>query len=128
MGRKIRQLKDIRIHSEGTNTLFYGIFIIIAIAVILWRLLDTKWPFWLFVIVASALYLAVLNFFRCPRRRFPGDEAEGIVVAPADGKIVVLEEVEEKVYFHDKRLMIRQLPQGMAAQSQRGKRTCRCAH
>ena len=106
MGRKIRQLKDIRIHSEGTTTLFYGLFIIVAVAVALWRLIDTKWPFWIFVIIAGVLYAAVLNFFRCPRRRFPGMESEGIVVAPADGKVVVLEEVDEKQYFHDRRLMI----------------------
>lgn len=106
MGKKIRQLKDIRIHSEGTTTLFYGLFMIVAIAVVLWRIVDTKWPFWIFVVIAGALYVAVLNFFRCPRRRFPGQEEEGIVVAPADGKIVVLQEVDEKEYFHDRRLMI----------------------
>ena len=34
------------------------------------------------------------------------DETEKVVVAPADGKIVVIEEVDENEYFHDRRLMI----------------------
>ena len=49
----------------------------------------------------------MLNFYRCPVRRFSeADETEKIVVAPADGKIVVIEEVDEHEYFHDRRLMI----------------------
>ena len=47
----------------------------------------------------------MVNFFRCPIRVFSGD-TEQVVVAPADGKIVVIEEVEENEYFKDRRLMI----------------------
>lgn len=47
----------------------------------------------------------MVNFFRCPIRLFKG-ETEKIVVAPADGKVVVIEEVDEYEYFHDRRLMI----------------------
>ena len=47
----------------------------------------------------------VVNFFRCPIRLYEG-ETERAVVAPADGKIVVIEEVEENEYFHDRRLMV----------------------
>ena len=46
-----------------------------------------------------------LNFYRCPIRYYNGD-TEKMVVAPADGRIVVIEETEENEYFHDKRLMI----------------------
>ena len=106
MGKRIRKLKKQRLHSEGNDTLFYGMLVIIAIAVILWRAFDTKIPFWCFVGVFGIIYGIVLNFFRCPIRYFPGEETENIVVAPADGKVVVIEEVEENEYFHDKRLMI----------------------
>ena len=106
MGNRIRKLKKQRLHSEGNDTLFYGLLVIIAIAVILWRSLDTKIPFWCFATVAAIVYGIVLNFFRCPIRFFPGEDTERIVVAPADGKVVVIEEVEENEYFHDKRLMI----------------------
>lgn len=46
------------------------------------------------------------EFFRCPIRLFGQEDTEKIVVAPADGRIVVIEEVDENEYFHDRRLMI----------------------
>lgn len=78
---------------------------IASIAAVLWLSFDNKIPFWCFVSVFGIVYCIVLNFFRCPIRYFEGD-TEKVVVAPADGKIVVIEEVEETEYFHDKRLMI----------------------
>ncbi len=110
MGRRIRKLKRQRIHSEGNDTLIYSLFIIVAIAVLLWRLLDTKIPFWCFVGVFTIIYGIVLNFFRCPIRFLDFDtdvhDPEKVVVAPADGRIVVVEEVQEGEYFHERRLMI----------------------
>jgi len=105
MGEKIKKLKKIRIHREGTDTLIYGLIGIATIALLLWRL-DVKWPFWVFVVLFGSVYAIVLNFFRCPIRYFSQEDTEGIVVAPADGRIVVVEEVEEHEYFHDRRLMI----------------------
>ena len=105
MGKKIKKLKNVRIHREGTDTLLYGIIFIAAVASALWLSIDNKIPFWVFVGVFGIVYAIVLNFFRCPKRFFDG-ETENIVVAPADGKIVVVEEVDENEYFHDKRMMV----------------------
>lgn len=105
MGKRIRKLKNVRLHNEGTDTLVYGLVAIASIAAVLWLSFDNKIPFWCFVSVFGIVYCIVLNFFRCPIRYFEGD-TENVVVAPADGKIVVIEEVEETEYFHDKRLMI----------------------
>lgn len=105
MGKKIKKLKNVRIHREGTDSLLYGIIFIAAVASALWLSIDNKIPFWVFVGVFGIVYAIVLNFFRCPKRFFDG-ETENIVVAPADGKIVVVEEVEENEYFHDKRMMV----------------------
>ena len=106
MIKRIKKFKKIRIHGEGTDTLLYGIIILAAIALLLNRL-DNKLPFWSFIVVFGVIYSIVLNFYRCPIRRFSeDDDTEKIVVAPADGKIVVIEEVEENEYFHDRRLMI----------------------
>lgn len=55
--------------------------------------------------ICIILYAMAVNFFRCPIRIFNGDK-EGTVLAAADGKVVVIEEVEENEYFHDRRLMI----------------------
>lgn len=105
MGKRIRKLKNVRLHNEGTDTLVYGLVAIASIAAVLWLSFDNKIPFWCFVSVFGIVYCIVLNFFRCPIRYFEGD-TEKVVVAPADGKIGVIEEVEETEYFHDKRLMI----------------------
>ncbi len=106
MGKKLKKIKNIKIHNEGTNTLLYGFLVIAAIAVVLWFSFDTKIPFLCFVGVFGVLYCVVLNFYRCPIRYFPSEDTEDVVVAPADGKIVVVEEVDEYEYFHEKRLMI----------------------
>lgn len=105
MGRKLNKLKKIRIHREGTHTLTGGAFVLLLLNALLYYAFDCKIPFYVSVAICSILYLVVVNFFRCPIRRFEG-ETENVVVAPADGKIVVIEEVDENEYFHDRRLMI----------------------
>ena len=105
MGERIKKLKNIRIHREGTNELTLSMLAIALIGTALWYALDTTIPFWIFVVIFGAAWLIALNFYRCPIRYFNGD-TDKLVVAPADGKIVVVEEAEENTYFHDKRLMI----------------------
>ena len=94
-----------RIHREGTDTLIYSVLAIGLVAYLLYHFVDNKIPFWSFAVIFGAAWLVVLNFYRCPIRYFEGD-TERLVVAPADGKIVVIEEVMENEYFHEKRLMI----------------------
>ena len=105
MGERIKKLKKIRIHREGTNELTLSAGLIVAIGVLLLHLFDSQIPFWIFIVIFGTVWLMALNFYRCPIRYFNGD-TEKLVVAPADGKVVVVEEAEENEYFHDKRLMI----------------------
>jgi len=110
MGERINKLKKIRIkkiriHREGINELALSMLLVAGIAAMLWFFVDNKIPFWLFIAVFGTAWMIALNFYRCPIRYFNGD-TEKLVVAPADGKIVVVEEAEENEYFHDKRLMI----------------------
>ena len=105
MGRRIKKLKKILIHREGTDTLIYSVLAIGLVAYLLYHFVDNKIPFWSFAVIFGAAWLVVLNFYRCPIRYFE-DDTERLVVAPADGKIVVIEEVMENEYFHEKRLMI----------------------
>ena len=105
MGERIKKLKKIRIHREGTHELTISAIVIAAIGALLWYGLDTKIPFVIFGLIFGAAWMMALNFYRCPIRYFNGDTNK-LVVAPADGKIVVIEEAEENDYFHDKRLMI----------------------
>ena len=105
MGTRIKKLKKIRIHREGTNELTLSMLAIFAIGCVLWFFVESPIPFWAFVLIFGAAWMMALNFYRCPIRYYNGD-TEKLVVAPADGKIVVVEEAEENEYFHDKRLMI----------------------
>lgn len=104
---KRRKLRKIRLHREGTNTLIAG-FAALAVAngLLFLLLRDVSLiPFYAFLAGTSLLYAIAVNFFRCPIRLFEG-ETENVVVAAADGKVVVIEEVEENEYFHDRRLMV----------------------
>lgn len=106
MGKIKRKLKKIRIHHEGTDQILYGGIGLVLVALLLWFGIDSKIPFGIFCVVFVTIYCIVLNFYRCPIRYFPSEDTDKIVVAPADGLIVVIEEVEEDTYFHDRRLMI----------------------
>ena len=106
MGKRIKKLKKIRLHREGTNTLFVVLITFIVIGALLFYFVGNNWLFKGYVALAAVSYAIMVNFFRCPIRYFPSEDTDRIVVAPADGKIVVIEEVEENEYFHDKRLMV----------------------
>lgn len=106
MGKRIKKIKKIRLHREGTDTLIYGLMFIVAIGIILWRSFETHIPFYCFAVVAVTIYCIVVNFFRCPIRYFEQDDTDNVIVAPADGRIVVVQEVEENKYFHEPRIMI----------------------
>ena len=109
--QKIKKLKKIRIHREGTTELLYSAILIVVVCSALWYGLHALHPLTCHIVmpiicgIFVAAWLMTLNFYRCPIRYFNGD-TEKLVVAPADGKIVVIEEAEENEYFHDKRLMI----------------------
>ena len=106
MGKRIKKLKKIRLHREGTNTLFVVLITFIVIGALLFYFVGNNWLFKGYIALAAVSYAIMVNFFRCPIRYFPSEDTDRIVVAPADGKIVVIEEVEENEYFHDKRLMV----------------------
>lgn len=103
--RKLKKIKKIRLHREGTNTLILGFIGLALLNALVFWLFENKISFYCLTIVSIVVYLIIVNFFRCPIRLFHG-ETENMVVAPADGKIVVIEEVEENEYFKDRRLMI----------------------
>lgn len=98
--------RNIRLHSEGTTTLILGAVLIVAFCSLIGYGFGFD-SFWFYLVsgLLAAVYLVVVNFFRCPIRRFEEDPT-GLVLAPADGTIVVVEEVDENEYFHDRRLMI----------------------
>lgn len=110
MGKRLRKLrKRIKLHHEGTHTLIISGAALILLNALLYMVLlhfgCTLLPFYIVLTVTGILYLVVVNFFRCPPRHFEED-TNGVVIAPADGRIVCIEEVEENEFLHDKRIMV----------------------
>lgn len=103
----IKKIKKHRLHREGTETLLFAFAALAALNSLVFYLTKdaSLVPFYIVVAISLIVYAIVVNFFRCPIRVFEG-EADGVVVAPADGKVVVVEEVDENEYFRDRRLMI----------------------
>lgn len=94
-----------RIHREG-----YGIIAGVLLALIVlntagWMIWHGPTPYhWLALTASLVLSVFIVMFFRAPARPLQPDPL--LIYAPADGKIVVIEETFEKEYFNDNRLQI----------------------
>ncbi|RLJ73585.1 phosphatidylserine decarboxylase family protein [Pedobacter alluvionis] len=93
------------IHKEGYTTIALSIlFIFVINAVVDYKYHDITWLRWFIYIFSAVLFIIVLQFFRNPSRSF--SSGDNLVICPADGKVVVIEETEEGEYFKDKRLQV----------------------
>jgi phosphatidylserine decarboxylase len=95
----------IHIHKEGYKILAFGfltLFILNVIVSIFW--IDHELLRWAFIICSFLFYIFLLFFFRLPSRAMEPDP--GLIYAPADGKVVVIEETMENEYFKDMRLQV----------------------
>jgi phosphatidylserine decarboxylase len=93
------------IHKEGYTTIAVSVlFIFVINALVEYKFGDVLWLRWFVYILSFALFITVLQFFRNPSRVFAS--GDNLVICPADGKVVVIEETEEGEYFKDKRLQV----------------------
>ena len=93
------------IHKEGYKILTIGFAVLLLLNIaagIIWS--EYILVRWTFLIFSLLLYIFILFFFRLPVRHLEPDS--GLIYAPADGKVVVIEETFEKEYFKDTRLQI----------------------
>lgn len=94
-----------KIHREGTNILVLLFIVLAALNVPVWLFM----PPYVIPIVLSAIsltvYLFVFNFFRCPKRRYPGERANH-VVSSVDGRVVAVERVREDEWLHSEAMMV----------------------
>lgn len=95
----------VKIHREGRHILIALFLLLGIIDGALFYFCPVQWLNILLLVASVVFFSLILNFFRSPRRHFSG-ERENMVVAPADGTVVVKEEVLEPEYFHDKRLQV----------------------
>lgn len=94
------------IHREGYKSIAIGTMIFGALNLIFFYFFSASIPFlgWVIFLVTLVMLLFLVSFFRIPDRALTLNE--GVVVAPADGKVVVIEEVVDPEYFRDKRLQV----------------------
>lgn len=94
-----------KVHKEGTGLLLTLFTVLFAVNVVLYHTVGNGALFYTVATISTILFLLILNFFRSPFRRFPYD-SEGLVIAPADGTIVAIEEVMENEILHRQCLQI----------------------
>ncbi len=94
------------IHREGIPTIVITaiLFGVINIASFTFLSFHYPWLSWFIFLLSMAFWLFIISFFRVPLRKFVLDET--LVIAPADGKVVVIEEAYDEEYFKEKRLQI----------------------
>ena len=94
------------IHREGYKTIAISTMVFGAVNLSLFYFFSASlmWLCATVFILTLALLLFLISFFRIPNRKLTVDD--NAVVAPADGKVVVIEEVTDTEYFKDKRLQV----------------------
>lgn len=94
------------IHKEGYKTIGITALIFGIINVISFWFLSAGWPKLTVIIffVSLILFLFIVSFFRIPRRVHTFDDDR--VICPADGKVVVIEEITDVEYFNDRRIQV----------------------
>ncbi|MDZ4665229.1 MAG: phosphatidylserine decarboxylase family protein [Bacteroidota bacterium] len=92
-------------HKEGWPSLFI-VLVFSAIIIFIAKYFFPEFLIaqWFAYLLSGFLTITILQFFRDPKRQFTISENQ--VIAPADGKVVVIEETEEGEYFKDKRLQV----------------------
>src|SRR5215218_7640006 len=95
-----------KIHKEGFRTIALTAIVAAAIIVLTVFLIVPLYPVlgWITVAIIIGLFLFIVSFFRIPARTHA--RGEDIFVAPCDGTVVVIEEVEADEYFKDRRLQL----------------------
>lgn len=94
-----------KFHKEGYTSLALTVLVILlANAAVRYWVADNIVLTWTTYILSFILFITILQFFRSPTRRIL--QGEKTVLCPADGKVVIIEEVEEPEYFQGKRLQL----------------------
>jgi phosphatidylserine decarboxylase len=93
------------LHREGKATILVTLIALFILnGIVQYVFADTEIVKTIFLIVSLAFLLIILQFFRNPS--VTTDHHDLHVISPADGKVVVIEEVEETEYFKDRRIQV----------------------
>jgi phosphatidylserine decarboxylase len=94
------------IHKEGYRTIAISAIVFALLNLLSFNFISYSSPFisWIIFIITFGLLLFIISFFRIPKRSFTSGKTK--IIAPADGKVVVMEEMHDDEYFNDKRLQV----------------------
>ena len=100
------QLHSMTIHKEGYKSIAIGTlaFALINLPSFYFISFHLPWLSWLIFLVSLGLLLFLISFFRIPNRTLT--HGDNLIICPADGKVVVIEEITDTEYFKDKRLQV----------------------
>lgn len=93
-----------KFHKEGYTTLAIAVLFIFIINAVADYYEASQYVKWFIYALSAFLFITVVQFFRSPKKIVSPED--GIILCPADGKVVVIEETEENEYFHDKRIQV----------------------
>jgi phosphatidylserine decarboxylase len=101
-----KEIYSMTIHKEGYATLGISALVVGAVnALSIWFLSEQYPVLSAIIFVATAgVWLFLVSFFRIPNRKLTIDRNK--IICPADGKVVVIEEMTDVEYFKDKRLQV----------------------
>jgi len=91
-------------HKEGAQSILIGTVFTAIVLLLSDKFIDTYWIQKSIQIATFVLLIIILQFFRNPKRNFILNENQ--ILAPVDGKVVVIEEVYEGEYFKEKRIQV----------------------
>ncbi|MBO0331666.1 phosphatidylserine decarboxylase family protein [[Muricauda] lutisoli] len=91
-------------HKEGQKIIITTFFLVVAVVLTAQYFIDVEWIRLTVQIAALLLLIAILQFFRNPKRLVTPNFDE--ILAPVDGKVVVIEEVYEPEYFKENRKQV----------------------
>ena len=94
----------IRFHKEGYKIITITFIIVIAGILAAEKFIETQWLLKTVQVLILGFLVLILQFFRNPKRNTILNDKQ--IIAPVDGKVVVIEEVEEPEYFKDKRIQV----------------------
>ena len=94
------------IHKEGYKIIAWSTIIFGVINILSFYFISFASPIisWIIFLATLGLLIFIISFFRIPNREFPlGEET---ILAPADGKVVAIEEIQADEYFTDRRIQV----------------------
>ncbi len=93
-----------KFHKEGYTSLALVVLFIFVINSIANYYDAASYIKWFIYLLSAFLFIVIVQFFRSPTKHVTPNE--NIILCPADGKVVVIEETEETEYFHDRRIQV----------------------